>query len=126
VERANVEILKGLKSRTYDGLKKHGKRWIVELPCALWGNRAPPRRTTKKTPFFMVYEAETVLPLEVIMGSLRVQTYDEAAQDQLRREDINLVDEKRWQYAIKMHSTGRHSNTTKSGSCISESSKWKI
>jgi transposase InsO family protein len=38
VERANVEILKGLKTRTYDGLKKHGKRWIDELPCALWGN----------------------------------------------------------------------------------------
>jgi transposase InsO family protein len=38
VERANVEILKGLKTRTYDGLKKHGKRWIDELPCALCGN----------------------------------------------------------------------------------------
>jgi hypothetical protein len=37
VERANAEILKGLKTRTYDGLKKHGKKWIDELPCALWG-----------------------------------------------------------------------------------------
>jgi transposase InsO family protein len=37
VERANVEILKGLKTRTYDGLKKHGKKWIDELSCALWG-----------------------------------------------------------------------------------------
>jgi transposase InsO family protein len=35
VERANVEIIKGLKTRTYDGLKKHGKRWIDVLPCAL-------------------------------------------------------------------------------------------
>jgi hypothetical protein len=26
VERANAEILKGLKTRTYDGLKKHGKK----------------------------------------------------------------------------------------------------
>jgi hypothetical protein len=26
VERANAEILKGLKTHTYDGLKKHGKR----------------------------------------------------------------------------------------------------
>jgi transposase InsO family protein len=26
VERANAEILKGLKARTYDGLKKHGKK----------------------------------------------------------------------------------------------------
>jgi hypothetical protein len=35
------------------------------------------------------------------MGSLRVQKYDKAAQDQLQREDVNLVDERRWQCAIK-------------------------
>jgi hypothetical protein len=32
-------------------------------------------------PFFMVYRAEAVFPPEVTMGSLRVQAYDEAAQD---------------------------------------------
>jgi transposase InsO family protein len=35
VEPANAEILKGLKICTYDGLKKHGKKWIDELPCTL-------------------------------------------------------------------------------------------
>jgi hypothetical protein len=49
----------------------------------------------------MVYGAEVVLPPEVTMGSLRVQAYDEATQDQLRREDIDLVDERRWQSTIK-------------------------
>jgi hypothetical protein len=44
VERANTEILKGLKTRTYDGLKKHGKRWINELPCALWETEHHPVR----------------------------------------------------------------------------------
>jgi hypothetical protein len=81
VKRVNVEILKGLKICTYDGLKKHGKRWIDELPYALWGNRTSPSRATGETPFFMVYRAEAVLPLKVTMGSLRVQAYDEAAQD---------------------------------------------
>jgi transposase InsO family protein len=28
VEHANAEIFKGLKTRTYDGLKKHSKKWI--------------------------------------------------------------------------------------------------
>jgi transposase InsO family protein len=95
VEHANVEILQGLKIRTYDGLKKHGKKWIDELPCTLWGNRTSPSRATGEAPFFMVYGAEAVLPPEVTMGSLRVRTYDEATQDQLRREDIDLVDERR-------------------------------
>jgi hypothetical protein len=81
VERANAEILKGLKIHTYDGLKKHGKKWIDELPCALWGNRISPSRGTEETPFFMVYGAEVVLPPEVTMGSLCVKTYDEATQN---------------------------------------------
>jgi transposase InsO family protein len=101
VERTNAEILKGLRIRTYDGLKKHGKKWIDELPCALWGNRTSPSRATGETPFFMVYGVEVVLPLEVTMGSLHVKTYDEATQNQLRREDIDLVDKQRWQSAIK-------------------------
>jgi hypothetical protein len=101
VERANTEILKGLKTRTYDGLKKHGKKWIDELPCTLWGNRASPSRATGETPFFMVYGAEATLPPEVTLGSLCVTTYDEATQDQLWRDDIDLVDERRWQSAIK-------------------------
>jgi transposase InsO family protein len=42
VERANAEILRGLNTRTYDDLKKHGKKWIGELPCALWGNQTSP------------------------------------------------------------------------------------
>jgi hypothetical protein len=35
VQRANAEILKGLKTRNYDDLKKQGKKWIDELPCTL-------------------------------------------------------------------------------------------
>jgi hypothetical protein len=81
VERANAEILKGLKTRTYDGLKKHVKKWIDELPCALWGNRTSHGRATRETSFFMVYGAEAILPSKVTMGSLRVKTYDEATQD---------------------------------------------
>jgi hypothetical protein len=46
-----------------------------------------------ETPFFMVYGAEAVFPPEVTMGSLCVKTYNEAMQDKLRREDIDLVNE---------------------------------
>jgi hypothetical protein len=101
VEHAHAEILKRLKTRTYDGLKKHGTKWIDELPCALWGSQTSPNRATGETPFFMVYGAKVVLPLEVTMGSLHVMTYDEATQDQLWCNDIDLVDEQRWQSVIK-------------------------
>jgi hypothetical protein len=35
VERANAEIFRGLKTRTYDCLKKHGENWVRELPSML-------------------------------------------------------------------------------------------
>ena len=46
VERANAEVLRGLKTRTYNCLKKHGAKWVDELPCMLWGNRTTPSRAT--------------------------------------------------------------------------------
>jgi hypothetical protein len=52
-------------------------------------------RPVVATPFFMVYGADAVFPPEVTMGSLRVKAYDEAMQDQLWREDMDLVDERR-------------------------------
>jgi hypothetical protein len=81
-------------------LRRHGLL-VDELPCELRGNQTSPSRATGEMSFFMVYGAEAVLPPEVTIGSLRVKTYDEAAQDQLRREDIDLVDERRWQSPIK-------------------------
>jgi hypothetical protein len=79
VKSTNAEILKGLKTHNYDGLEKQGKKWIDELPCTLWGKRTSPSRATGETSFFLVYGAEAILSLEVTMGSLRVQTYDEVA-----------------------------------------------
>jgi transposase InsO family protein len=101
VERANAEILRGLKTHTYDCLKKHGANWVSELPSVLWGNRTTPNRATGETPFFLVYGAEACLPPEIIMGSPRVQAFDESMQEQLRHEDMDFIDEHRWQAAIR-------------------------
>jgi hypothetical protein len=71
-ERANAEILRGLKTRTYDCLKKHGANWVYELPSVLWGKRTTPSRATGETPFFLIYVAKACLPPKIIMGSPRV------------------------------------------------------
>jgi hypothetical protein len=78
VERANAEILKGLKMRTYDCLKKHGAKWIDELPCTLWASRTSSSKATWEMSFFLVYGAEVVISSEVTMVSPHVQAYDEA------------------------------------------------
>jgi hypothetical protein len=101
VKRANAEILRGLKTRTYDCLRKYGANWVNEIPSVLWGNRTTPSRATEEIPFFLVYGAEAYLPPEIIMGSPRVQAFDESMQEQLRREDVDFIDERRWQAAIR-------------------------
>ena len=37
-KQANADILKGLKTRTYNELKKHGIGWRDELPVVFWAN----------------------------------------------------------------------------------------
>jgi hypothetical protein len=101
VERANAEILRGLKIRTYNDLEKHGAKWIDQLPSVLWGNRTTPSRATGETPFFLVYGAEACLPPEITMGSLRVQAFDEVLQEQQRLQDVDLIDERRWQATVR-------------------------
>jgi hypothetical protein len=85
---------------TYDYLKKHGAKWINELPCAQWANKTSSSWATSEMPFFLVYGAKAVIPPEVTMASPRVQAYDEAIQDQLWHDDVNLVDETRWQATL--------------------------
>nr|AAL31648.1 Putative polyprotein [Oryza sativa]AAL34947.1 Putative polyprotein [Oryza sativa]AAP51891.1 retrotransposon protein, putative, unclassified [Oryza sativa Japonica Group] len=101
VERANAEILKGLKTKTFNILKKHGDSWIEELPAVLWANRTTPSRATGETPFFLVYGAEAVLPSELTLKSPRATMYCEADQDQLRRDDLDYLEERRRRAALR-------------------------
>ena len=69
VERANAEVLKGLKTKAFDKLENKGKKWIDHLPSVLWSLRTTPIRATGETPFFLVYGAEAILPTELRHGS---------------------------------------------------------
>ena len=68
-ERENAEVLRGLKTRTFDTLQKHGRWWMEELPVVLWSLKMTPNRATGHTPFSLVYGAEAVIPAELIYGS---------------------------------------------------------
>jgi len=100
-ERANAEVLKGLKTRSFNKLKAHGRGWIDELPSVLWSIRTTPTKPTGETPFSLVYGAEAVLPSELKHGSPRVLAFNEACQDDLRENDLLLLEEARRQAAIR-------------------------
>jgi hypothetical protein len=58
------------------------------------------------------------------MGSLHVQTYDEVVQDQLRCDDIDLINERNSDQLLRMHGSTRCSTAIISSSCVANSSKW--
>ena len=100
-ERANAEVLRGLRTKTFDRLHKSGRRWIDELPAVLWSIRTTPNRATGQTPFALVYGAEAVHPMELIYGSPRVLAYDELEQELLRQDDAALLEEDRLRAAVR-------------------------
>ena len=80
VERANAEVLRGLKTKTFDRLKASGTGWVDQVPSVLWSLRTTATRATGETPFSLVYGAEAVLPTELKYGSPRVRAYDKDSQ----------------------------------------------
>jgi hypothetical protein len=123
VERENTDILRGLKTCTYDYLKKHGANWVSELSSVLWGNRTTPSRATRETPFFLVYGAEACLPPKIIMGSPR--------SSRLMNLHRNSYVVRMWTSSTstggkqqsEMHGTTRRSGATTNGSYIVGSSR---
>lgn len=99
-ERANANILKGLKTRTYDCLNEHGKNWVDHLEPVLWANGTTVSRATRETPFFLVYGAEAILPPVLANGSPRVSAYDEQQPEQLHHEDVALANGVRHRSAL--------------------------
>ena len=73
--RANGMILQGLKPRIFNKLNKFGRRWLTELPSVIWSLRTTPSRAMGFTPFFLIYGAEAMLPIDLEYGSPRLKAY---------------------------------------------------
>ena len=69
--------MSGIKPRVVRSLKESDKHWVDDLDSTLWGLRTTLNRTTGYTPFFMVYDAEAVLPYDIIHDSPQVRMYEE-------------------------------------------------
>ena len=98
VEITNKIILQGLKKRLLDAKTD----WVDELPNVLWGYRTTPCSTTGETPFRMVYGTEAVLPLEISMGSARVQHFSPQSSEEGLKANIDLIEETRSKAQFKV------------------------
>jgi hypothetical protein len=122
VERANAEILRGLKTRTYDCLKKHGANWVSELLSVLWGNRTTPSRATGET-----RSSLSMGPKHAFLQKSLWAPHVSRLSMSLCRKSYN---ERMWTSSTsadgkrrsKMHGTTKRSGATTNGSCIVGSS----
>ena len=102
VERANNLVLQGMKRRIYDRLSAHRKAWVTELPTVLWAIRTTASQATGETPFFLVYEAEAMLPHELELRSSRVELYADKDEPSRREDALNAIEEKRDQVLLRV------------------------
>jgi hypothetical protein len=67
VEKANCLIFQALK-KILEGEKK--EKWVEVMPTVVWSHNTTVCRTTKFTPFWLMYGAEAMLPEEIKHQSL--------------------------------------------------------
>jgi hypothetical protein len=95
VEKANDLILKGLRPRLYEPLKKFGGKWVQELPSVVWRLQTQPCWATGQTPYFLVYGSEAVLPADLIWKAPRLEHYSDDMAEQSRLQDVDSLEEAR-------------------------------
>ena len=87
--------MSGIKPRLVRSLTESDTHWVEELDSILWGLWTTPNRSTGYTPFFMVYDAEAVLPCDIIHDSPRVHMYEEKEDELDRRDSLDAPEEER-------------------------------
>ena len=97
VERANRSLGEGIKAR----LDRHKGRWVEELSHVLWAHRTTIKVSNGDTPFSLVYGTEAVIPAEIGMPTIRTAEVNTATNDDERRIDLDLLEERRERAAIR-------------------------
>jgi hypothetical protein len=101
-EHANVEVLKGLKKRSFNSkLEAYDKKWLENLQSILWSICTSATKPTEETPFFLVYGAEAILPTDVKFRLPRVLAFNELRQEDLINDRLLQLEEALCQVALR-------------------------
>jgi hypothetical protein len=93
VEKANGLILADIKPRLVEPPERSAGCWVKELPSLLWSLRTTPNRSVGFTPFFLVYGAEAVLPIDIEFDAPRVVQYTQEQAKEAREDGVDLLEE---------------------------------
>lgn len=85
----------------------HKGAWAEELLSVLWAYRMTVRTLTGEMPFALTYESEAIILVEVEMPTFRVQHFDLGSKNKRLAEELDLLEERREEVAIRTASNKR-------------------
>ena len=92
--KVTIRTLKAALKTKFEDLK--GK-WVEYLPEVLWAHRTMRKSATQETPLALAYGTEVVAPVEVGLKSPRIEFASAEHKEQVRRLNLDLLEEKREQ-----------------------------
>ncbi|XP_068504650.1 uncharacterized protein [Phaseolus vulgaris] len=69
------------------------RRWTEELLEVLWAYRCTPQTTTQETSYNLMYDTETMIPVEVGESSIRRQLFDISLNQESLAVGLDLINE---------------------------------
>ncbi|XP_071704450.1 uncharacterized protein [Rutidosis leptorrhynchoides] len=79
----------------------YGNKWVDELPSVIWAHRTTHKNSTGETPFILVYGTEAIIPVEILVPTQRVQSFDESSNGEGLRANLDILEECREIAAIR-------------------------
>lgn len=89
VEVTNRFLIGALKTR----LLQYGRSWVDELPSVLLAYRTTERTPTGETSFILTYGAEALLPVEMMMKTTWLLSYQDGVNNQSLASEKDLAEE---------------------------------
>ena len=88
-------VNKIIKSTIKKQLEKAKGSWVDKLPLALCAYRTTYKTATGHTPFSLAYGSEAMIPVEIEVPSHRRIHFNQAENEKLQLEALDLLDEKK-------------------------------
>ncbi|GJS59162.1 reverse transcriptase domain-containing protein [Tanacetum coccineum] len=107
VERANRSLREGIKAR----LGKDNKNLMEEVSHVFWAHRTMIKTSNGDTPFSLTYGTEAVILAEIGMPTFRTAKVDMTKNDEALEINLELLEEKREQAAIRRGKKARTNGT---------------
>ncbi|GJR76064.1 reverse transcriptase domain-containing protein [Tanacetum coccineum] len=82
-------------------LGKPHQGWVDELPQVPWEHITTPKSSNGETPFSLIYGSKVVIPIEISIETRRIQNFDPKKNEKKRREDMDILEERREIASIK-------------------------